>query len=285
MDKRGASDARKRSSLSTQHRRAMDANRRLWDELTPIHARSAFYDVQGFLAGKSTLSPLELAEVGGVQGKSLLHLQCHFGLDTLSWARLGATATGVDFSPKAIALARSLSRDSGITARFVKSNVYDLPRVLRGEFDIVFTSYGVLCWLPDLKRWANVIAHFLKPGGTFYIVDFHPVTNVFANEADEQPLRVTGSYFPSAAPQRWEPDGSYADRSATVTQPAHEWSHPIADIVNALLAAGLRLEFLHEFPYCSYPHFPFMRRGADGWWWLPGRKASIPLMFSIRATK
>jgi SAM-dependent methyltransferase len=289
MDKRGASGASKRvdgkSSLSDQQRRAMDANRRLWDELTAIHARSAFYDVEAFLRGERPLAPLERREVGDVAGKSLLHLQCHFGLDTLSWARLGATATGVDFSPKAIALARALSRQTGVKARFIRANVYDLPRVLDGSFDIVFTSYGVLCWLPDLKPWAQVVSHFLKPGGTFYIVDFHPITNLFSNDDGERELRLTRWYFHRTDPEVDQMAGSYADKSARVASPTHEWTHTLGDVVSAVSSAGLRIQFLHEFPYCAYQHFPFLRRGADGWWRLPGRKASIPLMFSIRATK
>ncbi len=136
-------------------------NKELWNELTAIHAGSEFYDVDGFKRGKCSLSSIELEELGDVSGKSLLHLQCHFGLDTLSWARLGARVTGVDFSDKAIDLARSLSRDLKIEADFVQSDIYDLPDNLDGEFDIVFTSGGVLPWLPDLKRWAEIITHFL----------------------------------------------------------------------------------------------------------------------------
>jgi len=166
-----------------------------WNELVSLHAQSKFYDLQSFKAGNSTLKPIEVEELGDVAGKSLLHLQCHFGLDTLSWARRGAQVTGADFSDQAIALAQSLSQELEIKANFVCSNLYDLPNVLSGEFDIVYTSYGVLCWLSDLGRWGKIIAHFLKPDGVFYIVEFHPFTHVFDNEDNATDLRVVYPYF------------------------------------------------------------------------------------------
>ena len=224
--------------------------------------------------------------MGDVAGKSLLHLQCHFGMDTLSWARLGAHVTGVDFSAEAIALARSLSRELALEARFICSDIYALPDVLEEQFDIVFTSYGVLCWLPDLERWAQVIAHFLKPGGVFYIVEIHPFCDVFYDEAEAGELRVAYSYFHDPQPMRWESAGSYADRGAHVQHNiSYEWMHSLSDIVNALLATGLHIEYLHEFPYCVYARFPFLEEGADGWWRLPGGANLIPLTLSIKAHK
>ena len=182
--------------------RYMEANRRSWDARTPTHFGSRFYDVDGFRAGASSLNSIEVEEVGDVDGKSLLHLQCHFGMDTMSWARLGARTTGVDFSEEAISRARSLSEELDIDAKFVVSNVYDLPDVLDGRFDVVFTSYGVLTWLPDLDRWAEVVAHFLEPGGFFYIVDGHPFGSVFYNEEDAVGLRPFYPYSP-AEPVPW----------------------------------------------------------------------------------
>ena len=171
------------------------ANLALWNEWAHLHAGSAFYDVEGFKAGKTSLNPLEMEELGNVAGKTLLHLQCHFGLDSLSWARLGASVTGVDFSDQAIALARSLSQEVGLEAEFVCSDIYELPQVLAGQFDIVYTSYGVLAWLPDLKNWAAVIAHFLKPGGVFFIAEFHPFAMVFDNSETATGLRIQYPYF------------------------------------------------------------------------------------------
>lgn len=258
-------------------------NRELWNEFTPIHERSDFYDVEGFKKGRCTLKSIELEEVGDVAGKSLLHLQCHFGLDTLSWARLRAKVTGVDFSDKAIALARSLSKELGIKADFICCDIYDLPKNLDGEFDIVFTSTGVLCWLPDLNKWAEVISHFLKPGGSFYIFEEHRFTTVFDNSAGVTELKVTQSYFHTAEPVAWEVTGSYAGGKTDSPHTSYEWTHSMGDVINALISSGLRIEFVHEFPLCSWRRFPFMEQDEAGWWRIKGDK--IPLTFSLKATK
>lgn len=260
-------------------------NRKLWDELVRINAGSKLYDVAGFKAGKCTLDPIELEEVGDVAGKTLLHLQCHFGQDSMSWARLGAKVTGVDFSPKAIDLARSLARELALDVRFICADVCDLPSALAEEFDVVFTSLGVLCWLRDLGEWARVVARYLRSGGMFYLREAHPIVNVFDNSRAAEGLDVRHSYFHKLEPTRWEPECSCADPSAVVQYPSFEWTHSLSDIVNALLGAGLRLEFLHEFPYLSHDHFPFMEQGAEGRWRIKGKPDTIPLMFSIRATK
>ena len=260
----------------------LETNRINWNERTPVHAASGFYDVAGFKAGKITLQSLEREEVGDVTGKTLLHLQCHFGLDTMSWARLGARATGVDFSEDAIELARALSAEVGANARFIHSDVYDLPNVLAEEFDIVFTSYGVLVWLPDLDRWARVIQCLLKPGGSFYMVDFHPVLTTLEPSASGE-ARPHYSYFreelffPGDQP-------SYAG-AERIASPSYEWQHSLGEIVTALADAGLRIEFLHEFPFCNYQALPTMALGNDGWWRFPEKNDSIPQMFSIRAAK
>jgi SAM-dependent methyltransferase len=262
------------------------ANCALWDEWTAIHVKSEFYDVEGFKRGEMRLHSLEREEVGDVAGKSLLHLQCHFGLGTLSWARLGATVTGVDFSAKSIEQARALAAEVKIPANFVCSEIDDLPEALSGKFDIVFTSYGVLPWLPDLNRWASVIAHFLKPGGFFYIAESHPITCIFDDAEGTSELVIKYPYFETGEPLEWKVQGSYADRSAHVAQPvSYEWIHPMADIINALIGAGLRIEFLHEFPYAAWQLLPFMVEGPDGLWRLPRGEALLPLLFSIRARK
>jgi SAM-dependent methyltransferase len=261
------------------------ANRALWDNWTALHAQSSYYDIEGAKAGKSTLSPLEIEALGDVTGKSLLHLQCHFGLDTLSWARRGAQVTGVDFSERAIDLARSLARELAIPAHFVHSDIYDLPAVLDDEFDVVFTSYGVLYWLPDLPRWAAVVARFLKPAGTFFIVDGHPFAGVFT-DGDDGTLRPARPYFGGQAPEMVASYGSYAASSAAFQGMQYGWTHPLSEIVNAVLAAGLRLESLHEFPYSHFPRWPGMERGDDGWWRLAGTNHDlVPLLFSLKATK
>jgi 2-polyprenyl-3-methyl-5-hydroxy-6-metoxy-1,4-benzoquinol methylase len=168
--------------VSTPNDAWLGGNRALWDEWTAIHERSEFYDLDEFRRGGIRLREYEIAEIGPVDGKDLLHLQCHFGIDSLSWARLGARVTGADFSPRAIALARSLANELHLEARFVESNLYDLPANLDGDFDVVYTSRGVLGWLPDIHDWARVVAHFVRPGGLFYITEIHPVANAFENE-------------------------------------------------------------------------------------------------------
>jgi SAM-dependent methyltransferase len=260
------------------------ANLALWNEWADINLNSRTYDLPAFKAGKCSLQSIELEELGDVSGKTLLHLQCHFGLDTLSWARRGAVVTGTDFSDRAIALAQSLAREVGVDARFICSDLYALPDVLTGRFDIVFTSYGVLCWLRDLKRWAEIAAHFLKPGGTFYIAEFHPFIQVF-DEGDPAELRVRHGYFYQAEPREWAVQGSYADRAAVVRQPVeYEWTHSLGEIVSALAGAGLHLEFLHEFTGSVDRMLDCMERAPDGWWRLKGQP-DLPLMFSVRATK
>ena len=264
-----------------------ELTRRNWNERTPIHAASDFYDIQGFKAGRITLSEIEREEIGSVTGKSLLHLQCHFGMDTMSWARLGASATGVDISDAAIDLARELNDELGLDARFLRANVYDLPALLNGQFDIVYTAIGALCWLPDLTAWADIVAHYLKPGGTFYMLEVHPMSLVFEPvpaSAGGQKLRPAYSYFPD--PAGILDDGerpSYAG-TANIKTPVYEWQHSLSEIINAIISAGLTIEFLNEFPVAPYPALPQMRK-HDGWWRLVDNHGAIPFLFSIKATK
>jgi SAM-dependent methyltransferase len=262
------------------------ANRALWDEWAAINARSEFYDLEGFKRGSVRLRPYEVEEVGSVAGKSLLHLQCHFGIDTLSWARLGARVTGADFSEKAVALARSLAAELGIDARFVCSDILLLPAALDGEFDVVYTSRGVLGWLPDLTRWAQVIVHFLRPGGIFYITEQHPMLYAWDDADGVTELRLRFPYFERPEPLAFPVRGSYADRDAQVTQPVeYAWPHSMGEIITPLAEAGLRIDFLHEFPFLFFQSLPFLEQ-RDGAWWLPaGWSGELPLSFSLRATK
>lgn len=257
-------------------------NLAMWNEVVDVHARAQSYNLEGFRRGENVLFATEMEEVGDVRGKSLLHLQCHFGLDTMSWARLGAKVTGLDFSDKAIDLARALSRELSIPSEFVCANIYDAPTALRGEFDVVFSSYGAITWLPDLARWAQVIAHFLKPGAFFYIIDMHPFLSIFANAEGVTELRPEFSYFREDVIVD-PPTGDYADASFVATHEGHEWIHPAGSIVNSLIDAGMRIDFFHEFPFCVWRCLPFAERGADGLWRLKGDP--IPLLFSLKATK
>jgi len=258
----------------------LENNKNMWNALTGAHVKSEFYDVKGFKNGRQTLKYIEIEEMGEVSGKSLLHLMCHFGMDTLAWARLGATVTGVDFSEDAINYARQLSKDIGVDAEFIQSDIYALPQVLDKKFDTVFTSYGVLCWLPDLTRCAEIIASFLKSGGFFYIVDGHPLGHVFYAENDATEFKVTESYFPKDSPDRYEGGGDYAS-DFTHELDSYEWQHTLGEIINSLISAELHIVYLHEFPGCSFGWFP--KHEADGIWHPEGDK--IPLTFSLKATK
>ena len=263
----------------------LQVNQERWDQLTAEHESSPFYDVEGFKAGKDRLRPIELEELGDVTGKSLLHLQCHFGLDTLAWARRGADVTGVDFSPKAIELANSLSEELAIPAEFYCSDIYQLPDILSRQFDIVFTSYGILHWLPDLKPWGKIIAHFLKPGGIFYIVEDHPFFRVFRAKPEGE-FRAERTYFLKEVPQRIEATGSYATNDQGSAGVTYIWDHSLSEIINSLIEAGLTIEFLHEFPFASRAKFPFLEQGEDGWWRLPPHQhGTIPFLFSLQARK
>jgi SAM-dependent methyltransferase len=264
----------------------LEANKRLWNEWAGINARSEFYDVERFKQGGIRLRDYELDEVGDVAGKDLLHLQCHFGLDTMSWARLGANVTGADFSEESIFTARALAQELVIPARFVVSELTELPPKLKGDFDIVYTSRGVLGWLPDLDAWAAVVAHFLRPGGTFYITEGHPMLWVFDDAEGVRELRFKYPYFGRREPLEIPVRGSYADPSADVREPLeYSWSHDMGEIVTAIAGAGLRIEFLHEFPFVEWP-VPFLDQGEDGKWRIPeGTPAEVPLFFSLKATK
>ena len=263
----------------------LKANLGLWNEWTEIHETSAFYDLEGFKAGGSSLHSIELDELGDVTGKRLLHLQCHFGLDTLSWARLGATVTGVDFSGRAIDLARSLATELALPATFVQSTVDELQANLSGVFDIVFTSYGAIEWLADLDGWARTIAHFLAPGGTFYMVELHPLAH--ARRPGRAPRAARrGPLLSASKPRRLRIHGSYAEPDAPLEHNvAYGWSHSFAEILNALIGAGLRLEYLHEFPCSVVPFSRSMKRAADGWYYLPGGRRDVPFLFSLKAAR
>ncbi len=262
--------------------------RQNWNERTPIHAASKFYNVEGFKSGNITLTPIEIEELGPVDDKSLLHLQCHFGMDTMSWARLGAKATGVDMSDAAIELARELNDELGLDVRFIRSNIYDLPSILHEQFDVVYTAIGALCWLPDMKRWAEIVAHYLKPGGTFYILDGHPMSHVFEAVEDENGnshLSPTYCYFPEPEGMFYEGGGPSYTGPEIVESPSYEWQHNFSEILNAIIAAGLKIEYLNEFPVAAWRPFPQMSRSEDGWWRLDKAHGSIPFMFSLKATK
>ncbi len=256
-------------------------NQKLWDEWATFHPDTPMYDVRSFLEGRNSLMAAELEALGDVSGKRLLHLQCHFGQDTLSWARLGARATGVDFSEKAIETARRLNRQLGLDAEFVQSDVLSIKGKLEGQFDIVFTSYGVITWLPRLQPWAEAIRHYLKPGGTFFMVEFHPTFMIFELETGQPAY----SYFHEEAPLEIDiNNGSYAGLyEGGTARKEYSWQHTLSDIIMALLDAGLVLEEFREYDYSPYDCWPQMEEVAPGRYRskvLPG----IPHLFSLKMT-
>ncbi|MDC0767477.1 class I SAM-dependent methyltransferase [Streptomyces sp. HD] len=263
-----------------------EANRSLWNERVPLHAAGSFYDLDGFRAGADPLRDFELAEVGDVTGRSLLHLQCHMGQDTLSWARRGAArVVGLDFSEPAVETARGLAADLGLgpdRAAFVAADVYDAADAVPDPaYDIVYTGGGALCWLPDLRRWAETAASLVAPGGFLYLAEFHPVTDVLD---DETGSRVVRDYFDRDA-QVWDVPGTYgSDRTDTVHNRSVEWQHPVGEVVTALAAAGLRIEFLHEHDVSLFRRFENFEKQGDHYRFPAGRPR-IPLMYSLRARK
>ncbi len=257
-------------------------NQMHWNEVTPIHEQAASYDVAGFKAGKCTLRPIELEEIGNVAGKSLLHLQCHFGMDTMSWARLGAKATGVDFSEDAVNLAKKLSRETGIKADFICSDIFQLSEIHHRKYDIVFTSWGVLSWIPDLIKWARVASHFLKRGGFFYILEFHPITLIYDDAPNAKEPKIILSYFQGQDPLHFPASPDYATGILPGSD-TYQWQYPLGEVVTALIKAGLKIDFLHEFPVSCYRALPYMKQRKDGWWGIDGDP--FPLTFSLKATK
>ncbi|HZH51281.1 MAG TPA: class I SAM-dependent methyltransferase [Microvirga sp.] len=262
------------------------ANLASWNSRAALHIRdrSGFYDVEGFLAGGDTLCPIEVPEIGDLQGKTLLHLQCHFGLDTLSLARRGAVVTGLDFSPVAIEGARELAEKAGLPATFVQADLYEARQAIEGTFDMVYTSWGTICWLPDIRAWAQVVAGMLEPGGTFYFADSHP----FALVLDERDGVIRPTYgwrTPQDRPDAFTDAKSYTGDEFAEPVTDYNWLHPLSDIVTGLIEAGLTLEFLHEHERLPWKLFPSMVTAGERMFRLPDGAVPMPLAFSLKAVK
>lgn len=249
-------------------------NRQGWDLRTEAHLTSRFYDVAGFKAGNSALREIERAELTDVRGKRLLHLQCHFGLDTLSWVREGAICTGVDISPAAIKAARNLADELALPAEFVCTDVYSYQRLNIEPFDIVFSSYGAICWLPDLTRWAEIVASNLAPDGRFYLVEFHPIYDLLAGY----------SYFTQKEPDIDE-EGTYTENGEQAVARLATWAHPLSRVLNALIAAGIRIECVNEYPFSPYNCFANMQEREPGRFYLSHQGQDVPIVYSIRGRK
>ena len=245
--------------------------------------KTDFYGLDEFKKGVIKLNSLEREELGDIKGKSILHLQCHFGMDTLSLEMLGADVTGVDFSEEGIKTAIEIRDELGMKAELILSDIYSLPEKLNKKFDIVFTSYGVLIWLPDIEKWGKVISHFLKDYGFFYIAEGHPFSYVFDNSSGTDKLKATLPYFSSTEPLRFDEEGTYAEKNVkTVNNVTYEWIHSLSDIFMAIINAGLRIDFFHEHKFAVWQHFPWMKKSDDGYYRFD---EDIPLMFSLKASK
>ena len=251
-----------------------EMNRVGWDQRVKTHTESKFYDVEGFLTGNTSLREIELAELSGVRNKRLLHLQCHFGLDTLSWSRQGAICTGVDISPVAIQQARELAEQTKLDAEFVCSDIYGFKRESAQLYDIVFTSYGAICWLPDLSKWAEVIAANLTIGGTFYMAEFHPVTDLIAGY----------SYFLPETPDV-EEESTYTENGAGVVSKLVTWAHPLSNVINALIGAGIQVERVNEFSFSPYNCFEGMVERETGRFYLSHKGNDVPVIYSVTGRK
>ena len=255
-------------------------NRKLWNDKTDVHFDSEFYDVKTFLAGRNSLNPIEINLLGDIRDKSLLHLQCHFGMDTISLSRLGAHPVGVDFSDKAIKKAKELAALCKSNATFIQSDIYRLESHLDEQFDILFTSYGAVGWLPDMNEWARIVSRYLKSGGIFVMVEFHPVLWMFSDDFSE----IQYDYFNTGAIVE-EIQGTYADRNAQLNNESVSWNHPLSEVLGSLLRHGLTIDIFQEHDYSPYDCFDKVVKIEDNKYQIPGLEGKIPMLYSIRAKK
>ncbi|RKD92677.1 class I SAM-dependent methyltransferase [Mangrovibacterium diazotrophicum] len=258
----------------------IEINRKLWNARTAIHFESDFYQVNEFIRGGNSLRPIELERLGNLTGKKVLHLQCHFGQDSISLARLGAEVTAVDLSDEAIERGRQLACDCNAKVRFICCDLYDLPNQLEDNFDLVFTSYGVIGWLPDLDKWASVISHFLKPGGRLLLVEFHPMVWIF----DANFSRIQYDYFNRETIVETE-TGTYTDRDAPIELESVCWNHPTSEVLNSLIKNSLTIEAFDEFDYSPYNCFNKTVSCGKNQYRIEHLDNKIPMVFSVEAVK
>lgn len=258
----------------------IEINRKSWNNKTGIHLKSEFYDLDGFLNGSTSLNTIELDLLGNIEGKTILHLQCHFGQDSISLSRLGAEVTGIDLSDKAIESAKQIAIETKSDAKFICCDIYDLPNHLDKQFDIVFTSYGTIGWLPDLDKWAEIVSKFLKPQGQFVFVEFHPVVWMFNDNFKE----IKYNYFNSGAIVESE-NGTYADKNAEISQECITWNHGISEVLNSLIKSGLEVNSLDEFDYSPYNCFNKTLEIEPKKYRIEHLENKIPMVYSILATK
>ncbi|RYH75641.1 class I SAM-dependent methyltransferase [Flavobacteriaceae bacterium 144Ye] len=257
-----------------------ETNKATWNEKTKIHVESGMYDLEAFKNGASSLMPYELKALGDVKGKSLLHLQCHFGQDTLSWSRLGANCVGVDISDEGIGFAQKLNEELELDADFVCCNVLETSKYVTDTFDIVFTSYGVIGWLPNLEPWGQMIADRLNKGGVFYMAEFHPIVWMF-DYLEGKPIMKYGYMQDEVIYEEYE--GTYANTDSTMISKEYGWNHGLSEVINALTKAGLRIDYLNEYDESPYNVLPDLEQTKSG---MHATKDKLyPLIFEIKATK
>lgn len=257
-------------------------NQNAWDKKTPVHFASPLYNVDEVKKGGTSLNKIEIDDLGDVSNKRILHLQCHFGLDSISLTKMGAEVLGVDFSTMAIEQARKLAKELNVSTKFLAANIYDdFDKKVKRNFDIVFSSYGSICWLPDLDGWAKVISKMLVKDGFFYIVDFHPLLHSFDCLLSD----TKRSYFYTDEPFKREWKGTYADYDNDLETMEYNWNHSIAEILGSLRNNGLTIIDFQELPFLPQNWFPNLVKGEDGLYRVKGYETIYPLLFSIKAIK
>jgi len=240
------------------YKKYFDANQQLWDARVQPHLGSKMYDMESFRKGRSSLMEIETETLGDITGQDILHLQCHFGQDSLSFSRLGAgKVVGVDISKKAIDTAKGLALELGLDTEFICSNVYDIGKV--GEFDMVFSTYGATPWLPDLDKWAQIISDNLKSGGIFYFCEFHP--SIYMMDFDTKEINY--DYFSNQDPIEEIAEGTYADEEAAINLKEYSWNHGTSEIITPLLNEGLQLSKIQEYDWSPYDCFPNMLKVGE----------------------
>ncbi len=266
-------------------------NEKNWDARTPIHAASQFYGIGGSIPADWWFAPFEWEDLGPLTGRDLVHLQCHLGAETIEFTRRGARTVGLDFSGEAITHARRIAHEHDVDVEYVKSDVYDAASALgSGRFDVVYTAKGSLCYLPDLDRWATVVADLLKPGGLAYIVEFHPVLTSLGPkpDLDKQELLLREDYLEGRGAVEHHSTHTYTDGPALPETAAtvYEWAHGLGEVVTSLIDAGLTITRLRETELLPWPRFERMIPDEKtGWWKLPPTDARIPLLYALAATK
>lgn len=258
----------------------LEINRNSWNAKVDPHLKSDFYFVDEFLKGRSSLNSIELELLGDVKSQNILHLQCHFGQDSISLSSMGAQVTGIDLSDKAIESAKELAQQCGTDTKFICSDVYSLPEILDQKFDIVYTSYGVIGWLPDLDKWAGVIRHFLKHDGRFIMAEFHPAVWMF----DDDFTKVTYNYF-NEKPIVETYEGTYADKSADIVQEYVMWNHSLAEVLQNLISHHIELEIFREFDWSPYPCFNQVEEFEKGKWRIVPFGNKLPLVYALKGRK